>query len=39
MRNFFNIEKLAQNMLKMVDAGENTYTLQTAEERIAGESV
>lgn len=39
MRNFFNIEKLAQNMLKMVDAGESTYTLQTAEERIAGESV
>lgn len=39
MRNFFNIENLAQNMLKMVDAEENTYTLQTAEERIAGESV
>lgn len=39
MRNFFNIEKLAQNMLKMVDAGENTYTPQTAGERIAGESV
>lgn len=39
MRNFFNIEKLAQNMLKMVDAEENTYTQQTAGECIAGESV